>query len=129
MVRDIGGGEAWQADATRRWLARLAEPQGQTVHVLEEQTRPSFVLAGRGNDASEPTVRIVLLDARPEVREQRLRRRGQPGLASAQMDCWAAYLRGQADALSVPVIDTSDLTVAQVADALEAELAEMGRHA
>ena len=33
--------------------------------------------------------------------------RGQPELATAQMDGWAAYLRGQADALGLPVIDTS----------------------
>jgi hypothetical protein len=34
--------------------------------------------------------------------------RGQPELANPQMDCWAAYLRGQADALSLSIIDTSN---------------------
>jgi hypothetical protein len=34
------------------------------------------------------------------------------------MDHWAAYLRGQADALSLPVIDTTLLTPEQVADEL-----------
>jgi hypothetical protein len=32
---------------------------------------------------------------------------------------WAAYLRGQADALSLPVIDTSMLTVREAAAQLE----------
>ena len=34
--------------------------------------------------------------------------RSQPELANAQMDCWAAYLRGQADALNLTIIDTSN---------------------
>jgi hypothetical protein len=34
------------------------------------------------------------------------------------MDCWAAYLRGQADALNLPVIDTTDLGIDAAADAL-----------
>jgi hypothetical protein len=36
------------------------------------------------------------------------------------MDCWAAYLRGQADALGLAVLDT-----AQPVDAVVAELATM----
>jgi hypothetical protein len=38
------------------------------------------------------------------------------------MDSWAAYLRGQADALRLRVIDTSDCSVAQVADILQKEV-------
>ena len=34
--------------------------------------------------------------------------RGQPELANPRMDCWAAYLRGQADALKLSIIDTSN---------------------
>lgn len=34
------------------------------------------------------------------------------------MDCWAAYLRGQADALDLPVIDTTDIGIDDVADGL-----------
>jgi hypothetical protein len=29
------------------------------------------------------------------------------------MDCWAAYLRGQADALKLPIIDTSENSIDQ----------------
>jgi hypothetical protein len=32
---------------------------------------------------------------------------GQLDLCNPQMDCWAAYLRGQCDALDLPRIDTS----------------------
>jgi hypothetical protein len=35
------------------------------------------------------------------------------------MDGWAAYLRGQADALGLTVIDTTTLTVTEAAEQLE----------
>src|SRR5438093_1112054 len=55
----------------------------------------------------------------PEVRHARLvGPRGQPELSNSQMDCWAAYLRGQADALNLPVIDTTDLGIDAAVDAL-----------
>jgi hypothetical protein len=34
------------------------------------------------------------------------------------MDCWAAYLRGQADALDLPVIDTTEIGIEAAADRL-----------
>ena len=48
--------------------------------------------------------------------------RGQPDLASEGMFRWAAYLKGQADALNLPVLDTS----VQSPDAVANEIA---RHA
>jgi hypothetical protein len=38
------------------------------------------------------------------------------------LDIWAGYLRGQADALQLPIVDTTLLNVDAVADALEAEV-------
>ena len=38
------------------------------------------------------------------------------------MDIWAGYLRGQADALELPIVDTTSLNVDAMADALEAEV-------
>ena len=52
---------------------------------------------------------VVLVDCDPVKRNERLHMdRGQPELANPQMDCWAAYLRGQADALNLSIIDTSN---------------------
>ena len=52
---------------------------------------------------------IVLVDCDTTIRNGRLvRERNQPELANPQMDCWAAYMRGQADALFLPIIDTSN---------------------
>jgi hypothetical protein len=54
---------------------------------------------------------ILLLDCGAEERERRLHGpRGQPELATVHKISWAAYLRGQADALQVPVLDTTSLT-------------------
>ena len=41
------------------------------------------------------------------------------------MEDWARYLREQAVALGLPVLDTSRLTVEEAADALQREVEEM----
>jgi len=117
MTAEFGSPENWQAATTHRWIAELAKQGGPDgVAVLEGQVRPSVVRAAfarygvaRGG--------VVLIDCSQEIRDARLRdERRQPGLASPQMAAWAAYLRGQADALDLPVLDTTHLSVA---DALQ----------
>lgn len=121
MERDHGGADHWQAWATSQWLTRLTGlGESVRVAVLDAQTRPATVLAAPGAGI-ERRVHVILFDCSSEVRAGRLRGpRGQPELATAQMDHWAAYLRGQADALGLPVIDTTPLTVAEAAHRLEA---------
>jgi hypothetical protein len=120
MERDYGGGEQWQASATAEWLARLGRlPEDVRVAVLDGQTRPSFVF-GAAAQASPRTAHVVLLDCSSDVRAARLRGpRLQPELATDRMDHWAVYLRGQADALNLAVIDTSLLSVTEAARQLE----------
>lgn len=120
MERDYGGGEQWQASATQEWLVQLGDlPEGIRVAVLDGQTRPSFVFGGAAR-AAPRTVHVALLECSSEVRGARLRGpRQQPELADARMEQWAAYLRGQADALQLVVIDTTSLTVGEAADQLE----------
>ena len=61
------------------------------------------------------------------ARGERLRGpRGQPELASDRMTSWAVYFRGEADARGLPIIDTTDLTVDEVASELEALLRPLG---
>src|SRR5437667_12874349 len=45
MKRDFGGGEKWQAAATKQWISKLATEPSGTVSVLEGQTRPTFIRA------------------------------------------------------------------------------------
>lgn len=119
IERDFGSGENWQALATEKWLARLAaDPESAEVYVLDGQTRPSFVTRS-ARRVGVDTVHIVLLDCESSVRNTRLTElRGQPELANPDMDRWAVYLRGQADALDLPVIDTTSLEIEAVVDAL-----------
>lgn len=122
MERDYGGGEQWQAAATRRWLSRIAaDLEPGCVAILDGQTRPSFVTAAQ-QQAPSLLVRTLLMDCSPAARRHRLESRSQPELANPQMDLWAAYLRGQADALGLPIVDTTNMTVEEVADAIEAQI-------
>jgi len=98
-----------QADVLRYWISHLRQPEtGIELGVLDTQIRPHLaleVLKQTGIDCAQ----IVLVDCDPVKRNERLRLdRSQPELARPQMDCWAAYLRGQADALKLSIIDTSN---------------------
>ncbi len=123
MASRHGGPEGWQRWATEEWIERLAS-RPAAIQLLEGQTRPSFVRAAASRHTALE-VRTVLLDCSPGTRARRLAGpRGQPELADRRMDCWAAYLRGQADALGIPVVETDDLTVGQVAAEVERLAAE-----
>lgn len=126
MAREWGGGERWQEHATQRWVDRLAtNPDRAELVVLEGQTRPSFIMPRLGA-SGVPRWAIVVVDCAPGVRAERLRgARAQPELASPRMEDWARYLREQAVALGLPVLDTSRLTVEEAADALQREVEEM----
>lgn len=120
MEREYGGGEQWQAAATNHWLAHLGTLADDVrIAVLDGQTRPAFVLDAVPR-AAPRAVHVVLLDCASDVRSARLRGpRRQPELDSARMNNWAAYLRGQADALQLLVIDTTTRTIEEAADELE----------
>src|SRR5262245_30330671 len=117
LERELGSSESWQAVTTRAWLDRLAtDPDGADVYVLDGQTRPSVVRSASAR-AGTDLVRLVLLDCAAHARHARLAGpRGQPELTNARLDRWAAYLRGQADALELPVIDTTNIGVDAVLD-------------
>jgi Predicted GTPase len=123
MERDHGSGEAWQAATTAQWISRLAAIDGDAeVAVLEGQTRPSFLRDAFARYEIRRSS-IVLLDCAADIRRTRLHgARNQPELANARMDLWSAYLRGQADALKLAVLDTGTAVPAAIADALVSEI-------
>ena len=96
-----------QVDRLRYWISQLSKPETRIdLAVLDTQIRPH--LAQAVLNQAEIVTQIVLVDCDPVKRNERLHMdRGQPELANPQMDCWAAYLRGQADALNLSIIDTS----------------------
>lgn len=130
MEQVHGGGQAWQAWATRRWIDNLAaETRPGAVSVLDGQIRPSVV---RPMLSRFPTLlaEIILIDCNHDARDHRLRTiRNQPDLASATMAQWAAYLRGQADALDLAVIDTTDTSIEMAVGLVERHVLELQRRA
>jgi hypothetical protein len=101
-------------DRLRYWISELNRQETRSeLAVLDTQIRPHRALETM-NQAGIVHAQIVLVDCDPVIRNERLRvDRNQPELANPQMDCWAAYLRGQADALNLPIIDTSNNPIDQ----------------
>ena len=122
MERGWGSGERWQEDATRQWIERLARGAGPAaVRVLDGQTRPAFISKHVASVGA--FYRIVLFDCRAAVRATRLEQdRGQPELVTERMESWAAFLRRESQELHLPIVDTSDLSVEAMTDALQREV-------
>jgi energy-coupling factor transporter ATP-binding protein EcfA2 len=106
---ESGDPSDYQAAILKYWISQVRDDKGQIeLAVLDTQIRPHRAREAL-NRAMVAYSEIVLVDCDPARRNARLRgERGQPELANAQMDCWAAYLRGQADAMGLPIIDTSE---------------------
>ena len=128
MIERWGGTMEWQNEATRYWIERLLRNDGgHEVAVLDGQVRPSEVRAAF-EKLGVRIGRIALVDCGHDERNARLSGpRGQPELVSGQMDCWAAYLRGQCDALDLPRIDTTARPAAECAAELAALVEEIRR--
>jgi hypothetical protein len=111
MVAEYGSPEAWQHATTDRWIAHLAANSEQSrIAVLEGQIRPTEARAAFAR-FNVSRGHVLLIDCDHEPRDARLRgERNQADLATPRMAAWAAYLRGQADALELPIFDTTSLT-------------------
>lgn len=100
-------GEAAQDAILEHWVRRALGQSGVKVAVFDTQIRPQKASALLGR-LGIPVQRVVLVECKQQEREARLcGARAQPELADAQMENWAAYLRGQADALGLDRIDTT----------------------
>jgi hypothetical protein len=106
------------ADARHQINFALRESADGRLAVLEGQIRPSVAHA-IFQELGLIDAAVVLVDCDYLERNARLRGpRNQPHLASPEMDCWAAYLRGQADALRIPRIDTTHRTLTECCEEL-----------
>jgi len=128
MIARWSGTMEWQNEATRYWIERLLRNDGgHEVAVLDGQVRPSEVRAAYAR-LGVRVGQVALVDCAMDERNARLRgSRGQPELISGQMDCWAAYLRGQCDALDLPRIDTTARPAAESVAELAALVEELRR--
>jgi energy-coupling factor transporter ATP-binding protein EcfA2 len=122
IIERFGSGEGWQGWALEQWMERLTRNEGGAeLAVLDAQVRPHAALVAlRRHGVAHG--RVVLVDCGYSERNARLcGPRGQPELATPDMDCFAAYMRGQADALELPILDTTGRSEGEC-------LAELRRH-
>ena len=117
MQDDFGGPDNWQAHATRLWLKKIALSNAPLT-VLDAQVKPSL-LKGAADRYGLFKLNTVLIDCGHEERRNRLiHNRSQLDLDTLDMYAWAAYLRGQADALELEIIDTTLATTEESAKEL-----------
>jgi thymidylate kinase len=107
---------AWQKAMTYHWVHTARHVyRTHPLVVLEGSFDPQYAIAATAAHRLRSTV--VLLHTEDAVRSERLAKRGQPELATADMCAWASYLREQAQQLGGVVVDATG-PIEQVVDAL-----------
>ena len=113
MNAQFGGPAEWQAYTTRQWIAKVAQQDDLGLVVIDSQARPSVIIDA-AKEAGFSALHITLIDCSHAERRRRLiEDRAQPELDNLDMYAWAAYLRGQADALKLEVIDTASRSIGE----------------
>lgn len=119
MVKIFGSVENWQKDQTVKRVKRIKDEflNNQPV-LIDTQSRFEFI----NNACKESQIdnfQVILFDCEDFTRNERLNERGQPHLISQDMDNWAKFLREDCKKNNCSIIDTTNLTVGEMTDALE----------
>lgn len=122
MNAQVGDPAEWQAYHTRLWMEKIAQSDPAGLVVLDAQARPAVILE-LANAIGFSAIHIVLIDCAYAERRRRLvEDRAQPELDHMDMYIWAGYLRGQADALQLEVIDTTAKNLTKAIQALASSI-------
>lgn len=118
MRREFGPGHepggAWQRAMTLQWMRRIRTilDRGASV-LLEGQMRTAFIREALTENQIS-SAHVILLDCDDATRAKRLRvHRSQADLANRDMMNWAHYLREEAYAADVRILDTARLPIAE----------------
>ena len=104
-------GEVAQDAILEHWVKRALDQPAIELAVLETQIRPHKAQAMLRR-LGVAVHQVVLVECEQSEREARLRGpRARAELASPQMENWACYMRGQADALALDSINTSGVPI------------------
>jgi energy-coupling factor transporter ATP-binding protein EcfA2 len=123
MREKFDGPEEWQAHNVRQLILLASRSPRANFTVFDVQARPT-VMMEEANQARVSTFHITLLECSNAERRQRfVEDRTQPELDNLDMYAWAAYLRGQVDALKLEIIDTTNLRVMESTLALVRSIA------
>jgi GTPase SAR1 family protein len=107
MVKEYGSQAAWQEAMTMNWIESLIHKYNFDCIFFEGQVNLNFIKQGfvRHNFTN---YKIILVDAAEEEMAYRLtHQRLQPDLLNDDMKNWLKFLRQQAQAQNVPIIDTT----------------------
>lgn len=117
MRVEYGREGEWQRRTTLQWVERIKPILDTGVSVLfEGQMRIAFITEALASSQIDKA-RIILVDCDDETREARLRlERVQPELANERMRNWARYLRDEARAAGIEILDSTRVPVAECAD-------------
>lgn len=106
----------WQKAMTYHWIYTAKHVyRTHPLVVIEGSFDPQYAIAACS--AHRVKFAVVLLHADDGVRRERLAKRGQPDLATTDMDSWATYLHEQTTSLGGAVVDASP-AIEQVVDAI-----------
>lgn len=106
----------WQKAMTYHWVYTAKHVyRTHPLVVLEGSFDPQYAIAACAAHRVKSVV--VLLHTDDGVRKERLIKRGQPELATAEMTSWASYLQESAQQLGGVVVDASP-AIEQVVDAI-----------
>ncbi|MFA4815336.1 MAG: GNAT family N-acetyltransferase [Candidatus Gracilibacteria bacterium] len=110
MKKEFGSPSGWQEAKTYEWIDKLINEHSDEKVFLEGQVNLQFIHNGfQKHDFKN--YKIILIDCGKEEMAYRLtHKRGQPELLTDDMKNWLKFLRNQAKALEVPVVDTSNLS-------------------
>ena len=119
MIKLFGSVDNWQKDQTSKRIKRIKDEflNNQSV-LIDTQSRFEFI----NNACKENQIdnfQVILFDCEDSVRNERLHQRGQPYLINQDMDNWAKFLREDCKKNNCTIIDTTNLTINEMADKLE----------
>jgi len=107
----FGGPAQWQAYNVRKWIEKINLTESANFILLDGQARPKVIL-DTAKELGIASIHITLIEcSRAERRNRLLKTRIQPELDIPDVYSWAAYLRGQADALNIEIIDTTEKNI------------------
>jgi hypothetical protein len=123
-----GADAAWRRRANEDWVRRALDYQAQGMDMLLAGQTPLGELLEAPSAPRLEAISAWLLDCDDETRVTRLDARGPEWLTRSAAELqdylnWAEWLRSHARERHVRVIDTSALSVEQVADELAAWIA------
>ena len=118
MNEKFGGPEEWQRQATQTWIKKIKDEVLKSKDaVLDGQIRPGFIDEACKKE-NITNYEVILFDCSDGERTKRLIDRGQGNLANEGMMNWAKYLIKESILRKYTIVDNTDFTQEQSANAL-----------